>query len=80
MHSSHQSQNRERAFKPNAKTAHNDKSKNGMRCPTVARDIQLDEAVKVLNIRGQTLDLVVAQAQLPQPVQPEETLETRNKN
>ena len=48
-------------------------------CPTVARDIQLDEAVKVLNIRGQTLDLVVAQAQLPQPVQPEETLERRTK-
>ena len=41
---------------------------------TVPGHVQLDEVLKVVNFRRQILDLVVAEAEFPQPGQPEEVL------
>ena len=44
---------------------------------TVSGDIEFDQIFKVLDIRRQPLDLVVAEAQATQTVEPKEVLKQR---
>ena len=43
-------------------------------CLTVSRDVELDEVLEVLNIRRQSLDLVVTQPKFAKSVEAEEIL------
>ena len=42
---------------------------------TISGHVQLDEVLQVLYVRGKPLDLIVAEAQLPQAIQAEEVLQ-----
>ena len=42
---------------------------------TVSRDVKLDEVLEVLDVRRQSLDLVIAQPKLAKPVETEEILQ-----
>ena len=47
----------------------------GACCLTVSRDVELDEVLEVLNIRRQSLDLVVTQPKFAKSVEAEEILQ-----